>query len=389
MPSPSHGSMLDGSVGDMDHSLKVLGSYNFERELEDLGSPLDGPARPRVCKEAAECRPRRPNSCCERQTHYNGDHAMRSRSSEDSAKHESSDPLAAVISLLRPQTVLPKVISGAGQWSVRYAAHDEPGFCIMLEGTCFLDVDGVGEVQLDARDFVLLPSTPGFTMSSAPGLKPKLISAVDGNELRHGTQAGRPAMRQLGGYFHVDRANAQLLAKFLPAMILVRRDEPGAGRLRRLVELIGEEATTRRAGRKLVLERLVEVLLIEALRLRPAEAAGREKGLLAGLAEPDIARVLRKMHADVAYRWTVAELARVAGMSRAVFAERFARTVGMPPMEYLLEWRIAIAKDLLREHTPLAEVAERIGYQSASAFSVAFSRHVGCSPSGFARSMRG
>lgn len=308
-----------------------------------------------------------------------------------SSAHESTDPLSAVISLLRPQTVLPKVISGAGEWSVRYAAHDEPGFCIMLEGQCFLDVDGVGEVQLDAGDFVLLPSTPGFTMSSVRGLRPKLITSADGNELRHGTSTGRPTMRQLGGYFHVDRANVKLLAKFLPAMILVRREDPAAQRLRRLVELIAEEATTRkpRSGRALILERLVEVLLIEALRVQPAETAAREKGLLAGLADPELARALRKLHADVAHRWTVAELGRAAGMSRAVFAERFTRTVGMPPMEYLLEWRIAIAKDfILREHTPLAEVAERIGYQSASAFSVAFSRHAGCSPSGFARAMR-
>lgn len=321
---------------------------------------------------------------------YNLRVAERSHSSDKpSASHESSDPLASVISLLRPQTVLPKVISGAGQWSVRYAAHDEPGFCIMLEGTCFLDVDGVGVVQLVEGDFVLLPSTPGFTMSSAQELKPKLITAADGNELRHGTPTGRPTMRQLGGYFHVDRANANLLEKFLPAMILVRRDDPGAVRLRRLVELISDEATTRRTGRELILERLVEVLLVEALRLRPAEAATREKGLLAGLADPDLSRALRKMHSDVSHRWTVAELGRVAGMSRAVFAERFTRTVGMPPMEYLLEWRIAIAKDLLlRERTPLAEVAERIGYQSASAFSVAFSRNAGCSPSGFARQMR-
>lgn len=314
---------------------------------------------------------------------------VHSQSSNRQAAHEASDPLASVISLLRPQTVLPKVISGAGQWSVRYGAHGEPGFCIMLEGNCFLEVDGVGEVKLDAGDFVLLTWTPGFTMSSAHGLKPKVITAADGNELRHGTQSGRPSMRQLGGYFHVDRANAQLLERFLPAMILVRRDDPGAERLRRLVELIGEEATSRRIGRELILERLVEVLLIEALRVRRAETATREKGLLAGLADPDIARALRTLHADVAYRWTVAELARIAGMSRAVFAARFTRTVGMPPMEYLLEWRIAIAKDLLlRERAPLSEVAEMIGYQSASAFSVAFSRHVGCSPSGFARSMR-
>lgn len=317
--------------------------------------------------------------------------ALRERTSDDppSPAGDPTDPLAAVISLLRPRTVRPKVISGAGRWSVRYQAHDEPGFCIMLEGTCLLAVDGVGEVQLAEGDFVLLPSTPGFTMSSGHGLTPKLITPAAGDELRHGLPSGRPTMRQLGGYFHVDRANASLLAKFLPAMILIRRDDPGAVRLRRLVELIGDEATARRTGRELVLERLVEVLLVEALRLRPAQAATREQGLLAGLADQALSRALRRMHSDVAHRWTVAELGRIAGMSRAVFAERFTRTVGMPPMQYLLEWRIAVAKDvLLREHVPLAEVAERIGYQSASAFSVAFSRHAGCSPSGFARQLR-
>jgi AraC-like DNA-binding protein len=88
----------------------------------------------------------------------------------------------------------------------------------------------------------------------------------------------------------------------------------------------------------------------------------------------------------VARSWTVADLARTAGMSRATFAERFNRKVGMPPMQYVLEWRIAIAKDVLRrERVPLAEVAEKIGYQSASAFSTAFSRHTGSSPSAFAR----
>jgi AraC-like DNA-binding protein len=109
--------------------------------------------------------------------------------------------------------------------------------------------------------------------------------------------------------------------------------------------------------------------------------------LLAGLSDPALARPLREIHADVARRWTVAELARAACMSRAVFAERFARTVGMPPMQYLLEWRMAIAKDLLRhERPPLGEVAERVGYRSASAFSTAFTRLTGCPPGEFARS---
>jgi AraC-like DNA-binding protein len=318
--------------------------------------------------------------------------ATGSQSSErpSNLAHQTSDPLAAVISLLRPKTVLSKVITGAGRWSVRYAAHEEPGFCVMLEGTCFLDLDGVGPVKLEEGDFVLLPATPGFTMASDLGLKPKLVKPTHDAELRHGTLSGPSTMRQLGGYFHVDRTNAQLAVSFLPAIVHVRRDDPGATRLRRIVELISEETAAHLPGRDLILERFVEVLLVEALRFRPAAAARQEQGLLAGLADPALARALRKMHEDVAHRWTVETLGRAAGMSRAAFADRFMRTVGMPPMEYLLEWRIALAKDALRrERIPLSEVAEMIGYQSASAFSTAFTRRAGCSPSRFARSTAG
>lgn len=297
-----------------------------------------------------------------------------------------TEPLAAVIALLRPETVVSKVISGAGRWSVRYGAHEDPGFCVMLEGTCHLAVDGVGAFELQQGDFVFLAATPGFTMSSSRGVRPGASPVMRGGELRHGTATGAPSMRQLGGYFRVERANAPLLPRFLPAIVLVRRDEPGAARLRGLVELISDEATARRAGRELVLGRLVEVLMLEALRTRRDEPTAPVRGLLGGLAHPGLGRALRRMHADVARRWTVAELARAAGMSRAAFAERFTRTVGMPPMEYLLEWRIALAKDALRrERTPLDELAERIGYRSASALSVAFTRCVGCGPRAFAR----
>lgn len=299
---------------------------------------------------------------------------------------ETPDPLASVIELLRPAAVFSKVISGAGKWSVRYAAHEDPGFTVVLEGSCFLDAEGIGRIELKEGDFVLLPATPGFVMASDLSVKPVPVMPTN-TALRHGTKSGPPSMRMLGGYFRFDRTNAQLLTKFLPSIVHIRRGEPGSARVRRVVELIGEEALEQRSGRDLILARLVEVLLVEALRFRPASASARqERGLLAGLADPALSRAIQRMHDDVAHRWTVADLARAAGMSRAVFAERFHRTVGMPPMEYLLEWRIALAKDVLRrERTSLAEVAEKIGYQSASAFSVAFTKHAGIAPSAFAR----
>jgi transcriptional regulator GlxA family with amidase domain len=184
----------------------------------------------------------------------------------------------------------------------------------------------------------------------------------------------------LGGYFVFDSPDAGLLVSLLPALIHVR----GVERLSMLVRLVGEETSERRAGRDLVLTRLVEVLLIEALRSTANDDA--PPGLLRGLADPRLAPAVRQMHAHLSRSWTVAELARTAGLSRSAFFERFTKTVGLPPMEYLLAWRMAVARDLLsRRDLGLAEVAERTGYGSASAFSTAFSRHVGQAPSRYAR----
>ena len=300
---------------------------------------------------------------------------------------DSADPLAAIMSLLRPKTVLSKIIRGAGQWSIRKPRYEDPAFCLVLDGSCFLDADGVGVLALQEGDFVFLPETPGFTLASDLDLEPTLVPFDHSRETRYGAKSGQATLRMLGGYFRFDRANAQLLVRLLPSVVHIRRDEEGAARVRRVVELIDEEAETDRPGRELILAHLVQALLVEALRFRPAFVAREEQGLLAGLCDPPLARALREIHADVAREWSVAELARTAFMSRAVFAERFARKVGMPPMQYLLEWRMAIAKDMLRRDAPpLAEVAEKIGYQSASAFSAAFTRLTGCSPSAFARS---
>jgi AraC-like DNA-binding protein len=302
-------------------------------------------------------------------------------------RNATSEPLTALISLLRPRSVMSKLISGAGAWSVRYAAQESSGFCVVLDGACYVDVEGSGVRELQRGDFLLFPRTPAFTLASDLQLRPTPVTPTREREIRRGDQAGRASMRMLGGYFQFDRMNAGLLVGLLPPVIHIRGRDASAGRLRRLVELVGEEAVADRPGRDLILERLVEVLLAEALRFRLAAVARREQGLLAGLSDPALARPLRDLHVDVTRRWTVAELARIAGMSRAVFAERFARKVGMPPMQYVLEWRMAIAKDLLRrDRPPLAEVAERVGYRSTSAFSTAFTRLTGRSPSEFVRS---
>lgn len=299
-----------------------------------------------------------------------------------------ADPLADVIELLRPRTVFSKPISGAGRWGVRYAAFGQPSFCAVLSGRCRLAVDGHQLLTLEVGDFVLLPATPGFTMSGFEPVVPERIdpmrAAGSTAEVRHGTRGGRPDVRLLGGYFVFDSPDSALLVSLLPSLVHVR----GVERLSTLVHLVGQEAGERRPGRDLVLTRLVEVLLIEALRTTPGDET--PPGLLRGLADAQVAPAIRQMHGQIARSWTVAQLARSAGTSRSAFFQRFARTVGVPPMEYLLAWRMAIAKDLLRRRQlSVAEVAERVGYAAASTFSTAFSRHVGQPPSRYAASVAG
>jgi AraC-like DNA-binding protein len=132
------------------------------------------------------------------------------------------------------------------------------------------------------------------------------------------------------------------------------------------------------------LSRLLEVLLIETLRREASKLPN--PGMLRGLSDPQLARAISDIHTDVRRGWTIAELAQRAGMSRSAFARKFSATVGLAPVEYLLRWRMAIAKDTLRHsRVSLEEIAEKVGYQSASAFSTAFSQRVGCPPSEFAR----
>jgi len=299
-----------------------------------------------------------------------------------------TDPLADVIQLLRPRAVFSKGISGAGRWAVRYAEFGQPGFCAVTEGCCILAVEGEAPVILQAGDFVLLPATPAFTMS---GLEPATPLRIDpattpppDREIRYGRQDGPPDVRQFGGWFSFDSPDSALLVSLLPRMIHLR----GLPRLAQLVQLVGDEAARDQIGRDLILARLVEILLIEALRAAPAQQA--QPGLLRGLADPRIAAALRGMHGDVERAWTLPDLAQAAGMSRSAFFDRFVRMVGVRPMEYLQGWRMAVAKDLLRSGAlALDEVASRIGYGSASTFSTAFSRHVGLPPGRFMRDARG
>ncbi len=289
------------------------------------------------------------------------------------------DPLSQVVSLLHPRAVFANVISGRGAWALRYAEYGKPSYCIVLEGECLLAVDGHAPVVIRAGDFILLPATPAFTLASDATLAPTLHDPEalpgDGSELRYGDPGGTPDMRSLGGAFVFDRDDPALLVSMLPAVVHVR----GSARLSQLVTMVAEETVGQRPGRESAMALLVELLLIEAL--RTTAATGAPPGLLKGLGDERLAKALTLMHAGIDQPWTVATLAGAAALSRSTFFDRFTRTVGAAPMEYLLAWRMEIARDLLRRGgVRVSEVAERVGYGSSSAFCAAFQRHVGQAP---------
>ena len=184
--------------------------------------------------------------------------------------------------------------------------------------------------------------------------------------------------RFFAGAFAFASPNAALMASLTPPLIHVRATEVAAGPLGALLGLLAGEALGEAPGRALVLDRLLEIILVHALRHRPADLADPPRGLLSGLADPRLAAALTLMHTHPDRPWTVAQLGREAGMSRSAFAAHFAEVIGAPPIDYLARWRISLAKNALTEaDANMARIAEQIGYASVSAFSTAFARETG------------
>lgn len=299
---------------------------------------------------------------------------------------DMSDPLSQVVTLLQPEAAFSKVVSGAGRWRVHRTEVGRPFYCVILEGATRLTVEGRDPLTLKANDFVLIPAAQNFVMSSLDSSGDDLETTptpLSAGEFRVGAPDVAADMQMMIGYCKFGSPDAAMLVSLLPQVVHVSGEE----RLLTIVRLVVQESREKRPARDLILARLLEVLLIEALRSTAGTTGA--PGLLRGLADPRLAVALRRMHEGPTEPWTVAQLAREAALSRSAFFERFSRAIGMTPMEYLLSWRMALAKKLLcTQDIGIADVAERVGYGSASTFSVAFARHVGLPPTHFAERAR-
>lgn len=293
------------------------------------------------------------------------------------------DPLSHILALLRPREVGWRLIEGRGGWTLHLPPRrDIVVFGHLLEGALEVRRQGEARIATSAGDFILIASPTPWTMrtrGAGPELGLKTLFADPALLLRDGDPAH--VTRFVGGYFAFDAVGADLIGELLPSVVHVSAQEGVASRLAPLVSMLGEEAQGARAGRAHVLERLLELMLVEVLRLPGIGWDEASPGLLRGLSDPRVARALERLHGDVAHDWTVSELAGIAGMSRSAFALRFQQLVGRSPIAYLLEWRMALARQALRAgEQSVSAIAANAGFQSVSAFSTAFRRATGMSP---------
>ncbi|WP_337269953.1 AraC family transcriptional regulator [Oryzifoliimicrobium ureilyticus] len=295
-----------------------------------------------------------------------------------------TDPIAEAVSMLKPSLSISKLVTGASRWLVERTELGSPFYCAIVEGRCLMTIAGREPMTLAAGDFVLVPKIFSFTMSSMePPPRGALAQRLETSPgVFHLGEPEAPAeVKALVGHCTFGSDDKALLVSLLPEVVHVHGEE----RLLALVRMINEETRADRAAREIVLQRLLEVLLIDAL--RSAASAKAPPGLLRGMADPLLAPTLRRIHADPARSMTVETLARDAAMSRSTFFDRFRKEIGVAPMEYATAWRMSLAKEFLREGTPMADIAQRVGYGSTSAFSVAFHRHVGMPPGAYSRAI--
>ncbi len=274
----------------------------------------------------------------------------------------------------------------------------EPGaervviFHMITEGECFVEMGRESPVRLIAGDAVIFPEGNAHRMTSEPGIPPasgaRLHDVLSRRPRQLAYGGGGPTTRLVCGYLACDARLARLLLAGLPSLVRVNVRGSNAGIwLEASVRYALIEARSPRPGGAGVLAKLAEVLFIEVLRLYMNEQGEGRTGWLAGVNDRIVGAALNCLHKTPAHSWTLEELARAANTSRSVLAERFQVLVGNSPMQYLTQWRMLLAANLLRRsNAPLARVAEKVGYQTDTAFSRAFRREYGLPPVTWRRS---
>lgn len=299
------------------------------------------------------------------------------------------DPLSHVLSLLKPRNYLAAGLDAGGDWAIQFP-DQEAGIKsgAVVSGSCWLAVEGEQDpVHLDTGDCFLLPSGRAFRLASDLAL-----DSVEAAAIFAAPRKGSIAKVNGGGEFSLVSTrfaltgnHAGMLMRMLPPIVHIReRAEQGV--LRWSIERMMAELREPQPGGFLIVDHLAHMMLVQTLRLHLADNAVENVGWLFALADRQMNAVMTAMHANPAQRWTLQSLAERAGMSRSAFAAKFKETVGSPPMDYLVKWRMMLAGARLEtSKEPISAIAPSLGYTSEAAFSTAFRRVMGCSPRQYGR----
>ena len=320
----------------------------------------------------------------------------------------SHDILSDVLRSVRLRGALYYYVSGSRNWAAEAPASREIAAAVMpdsehvmeyhvvVRGSCWGAVVGEPPVRVDPGDVILFPHGDAHVVSSAPGMRAP--TGVDGYfERRHEqlpftlhldaaeVRVGMPDSELCDtnlvcGFLGCDLRPFNPLIEALPRLMHLRAND-GQDWMRQFMLQAVSESKHKRPGGEAMLERVSEMMFIDAVRRYVASMPENSRGWLAGLRDRFVGRALALMHDDPGFAWTVDELGRRVGLSRSALHERFAELVGQPPMQYLANWRIQAGATLLRNTTAtVATVAQDVGYESGAAFTRAFKRLVGKSP---------
>ena len=273
-------------------------------------------------------------------------------------------------------------------------------FHLALEGDCYVGVEGAAEpVRLETGDMVVIPHGAPHVLSDRPGRRPVSVDELvrrsgytGAGVLVHNERSsggGRADAELVCGHLQFEEPARHPLLDDLPPSLVVRSaDSLDWGCFGRAMDLIRYEIESDLHGHSAVVNRLAEILLIQAIRIH-LQRSGRGHRYLAALRDSGLSRALAAIHREVDRAWTVEMLAFEAGMSRARFAARFRQTVGLGPLAYLTEWRMHSAARLLRNSDmTLAAIASRVGYESERALARAFRRVYETSPGRYRDGLR-
>lgn len=316
------------------------------------------------------------------------------------------DPLAEVLALLRleNQTFFHRQL--VKPWGLAVPAQNEYMPVYIVQGaSCYLTLAGTnGSVLVEDGDIICLPQGGSHRWQDdlTSVVEPLVVQPVEEGLYKYAVPVPS-ALRSapnvtttflFAGGFHVTSGLAQPMRAALGTSIHVRPHQEACQQwVSSVVALLCMETRMGQPGSQTAIARLMDVLFIHLIRERLAQhrQAGQpcNGGFLSVMFDPDLSKAVGLIHQQPEHGWTVAELASVVGLSRTAFATRFSAIAGIPPLSYVRQWRMLKATDLLAHSaTPLAEIAEHIGYDSVAAFSSAFKREIGVAPGTYRQQRR-